>query len=46
MFSWMGLTNVPWFYATNFAVSHPGLGPEDFKDLETKVLSLKKRNTR
>ena len=34
MFSW-SLTHIlyfPWFYVTNFAVSLPGLGPEDFRD--------------
>ena len=42
MVSWR-LTHIlyfPWFYASNFAVSLPGLGPEDFRDPETKVSEL------
>ena len=42
MFSW-SLTHIlyfPWFYVTNFAVSLPGLGPEDFRDPKS-IRSLK-----
>ena len=42
LFSW-SLTHIlyfPWFYATNFAVSFPCFGPEDFRDQKC-IRSLK-----